>query len=285
MKLLKLISNIIITFLLVFLMIITMFITCSKNFISQKNMSKFIDEANILNTDINILFNKEEIGITLKAKVVSLAIENNIPEKIINDILESKQINDLLGDFFSQTIYYAINGGNKPIILDSTITKMKESARESLEKNINVMISEEDMDKYVENYCNSIVKLVPERHELIGNLPIDIFQDIINVNVIYMYVMIILFLFLVIIINKKWYKFIGFLGLSMAISGIIFVTIGSMDYLVNNLIVNQMTGMQQFISPLITNALTIWFKSGVLVSFSSIILILIYLTLKKINTK
>ena len=69
----------------------------------------------------------------------------------------------------------------------------------------------------------------------------------------------------------------------MLISGLLFVTIGSMEYIISNLISTQITLMQPFVLPLITNLLTIWFKSGVLVSFSSIVLILIYLTINRMS--
>ena len=118
MKIIKCLINFLLSFFLLTLIILTMFITCSGILISKKNISDFINEANVLNIDINILFNKEESGITLKEKLVSLAIENNIPDEIINDILQTEEINQFLGDFFNQTIKYIINGDSKPRILE-----------------------------------------------------------------------------------------------------------------------------------------------------------------------
>ena len=54
--------------------------------------------------------------------------------------------------------------------------------------------------------------------------------------------------------------------------------------MISNMIAEKLSGMIPFILPLITNVLTIWFKAGVLVSFTSIVLILIYLTINKTKT-
>lgn len=256
-----------------------MFITCTKTLISKENISDFVKEANILNVDVNILFNQEESGITLKEKIVSLAIENKIPKEVIEDILKSKQINKLLGDFFNQTIIYAIKGGNKPEMLEETVSDMKFIATQSLSNHINIMMEEEQLDLYIENYCNAIVNIVPDRSEMIGNFQVDILEDILSFNNYYLYIIIFLLLVLITVINKSLYKFIKYFGITMLISGVLFVVIGSMDYIISNLLLNQITAMQSFISPLITNFLTICFKSGVLVSFSSIVLILMYLTI------
>jgi len=281
MKIIKCFINTFISCVLLFLILSSMFIICSKTLISKKNISEFISDTDILNVDVNILFNQEKSGITLKEKIFLLAIENNIPKNIIEDILESKQINELLGDFFNQTIIYAVNGGEKPKILDETILDMKLIAKRSLDNHINIMLEEEQLNLYIENYCNSIVEIVPDRNEMIGDLPINILEDILNFNVLYLFLIITLILILLCIINKGWYKFIKYLGITMLLSGLLFVIVGSMEYLISNILLTKITSMKTFISPLITNLLTIWFKSGVIVSFSSFVLILIYLTMNK----
>lgn len=283
MKFIKCLMNAFISCILLCLIIILMFVICSKILVSKENISSFISNANILNVDVNVLFNQEESGITLKDKIVSIAIENKIPKEIIEDILKSKQMNRLLGDFFNQTINYTINGSEKPKILEETVNDMKFIAKESLNSHINIMLEEEQLDLYIEDYCDSIANIVPDRNEIIGSIKVDIFKDILNFNVPYLYLIIFLVLILIMLINKSWYKFIEYLGITMLISGVLFVTMGSMEYIISKLILNQITVMQPFILSIITNLLTIWFKSGVLISFSSVVLILIYLTINRIS--
>jgi len=281
MRYLKYIINTFIVIILTILITTLMFINCSKTLISSENISDFINDANILDMDINTLFNKEESGIILKDKLYTLAIENNIPKEIIEDILKSDEINYLLGDFFNQSIKYIINNTEKPKILPETIEDMKNIANQSLEEHLNIMLEPEILDTYIEDYCNSITTIIPERDNIIGDIPLELSQEIVNFNISYIYIIIILILILTILINKKWYIFIKYLGISMLISGIIFVILGSLEYIIINLITNKITAMQSFILPLITNILTIFFKSGVLVSFTSIVVILIYMTLNK----
>lgn len=283
MKFLKIIINTLISLFLFILIIVLMFITSCKTLISKENISTFISDANILNVDVNILFNQEESGVTLKEKIYQLALENSIPEEIIEDILKSEQINQLLGDFFNKTITYIIEGGEKPQISQDTIIDIKKVAKLSLNDHINIMIEEEQLSIYIDNYCNDIVKIVPDRNDIVGEIPTESLEKIINFNVMYIYIIVLLLLILISIINKKWFYFINTLGITMLLSGIIFVIFGSMEYIITNLVVEKLSGMIPFIIPLITNILTIGFKTGVFVSFSSIVLILIYVTIKRMS--
>ena len=61
-----------------------------------------------------------------------------------------------------------------------------------------------------------------------------------------------------------------------------FVVLGSMNNVLNGIIVSQITNMQTLLSPLITILLTIWFKIGVLFSFSGVFLLIIYAAINRI---
>lgn len=285
MKVIKIVLNVLISISLFCLVILLMFISSSRTLISRENISHFISDANILNVDINVLFNQEESGITLKEKITMLALESDIPEEIITDILNSDEINQLLGDFFNQTITYIIEGGNKPQISSSSIESIKEVALNSLDEHLNVMISEEELEEYMENYCGKIIEIIPERNVIIGDSHTDLIEKVIKFNVLYAYIIIILLLLLICIINKRWFLFIKYLGITMFISGVLFVVLGSLEYVISNLITNKILGMTPFVLPLITNILTIWFKIGVLVSFTSIVLILIYAIINRTYNK
>ena len=156
MKLVKLVFNIFIFLVLQLLIMVAMFVQCSKTLISQENISDFISDADILNVDINVLFNQEESGITLKEKIAELATLNNIPDEIVEDILQSEEINQLLGDFFNQTITYIIEGGEKPHISETSIENMKKAANTSLNNHLNIMLEEEQLEIYIEDYSKSI---------------------------------------------------------------------------------------------------------------------------------
>lgn len=285
MKLVKLVFNIFIFLVLQLLIMVAMFVQCSKTLISQENISDFISDADILNVDINVLFNQEESGITLKEKIAELATLNNIPDEIVEDILQSEEINQLLGDFFNQTITYIIEGGEKPHISETSIENMKKAANTSLNNHLNIMLEEEQLEIYIEDYSKSITNIVPDRTVVIGDMPTDIIKYIINFDMTYLYIAIILLLALPALSTKKFYTPIKYLGFAMFISGIIFVIIGSMEFVITSFIANNIQGMVPFILSLITNVLTIWFKSGVLISFTSILLLLIYTTLNRIYNK
>ena len=283
MKIIKCIINIFLSVVLVITISASMFLYCSKVLISKENISEYVKNTDVLNTDIGTLFNRETSNVTLKEKITELAVQSNIPEEIIDDILKSEQINKLLGDFFSQTIMYIIKGTDKPIMSEKTVEDMKFIARESLNNHINVMLEEEQLDSYIEEYCKSITTIAPERNSITGNLPVDTIEKVVTFNPWYLYTLSVLIVSLLIINNKAIYKAIKYLGIAMLISGIIYIVFGSLDYLISNYVLNQLSAVKPFISPIVTSFLTICFKNGVLISFTSIILLLCFLTINAIT--
>ena len=250
--------------------------------INRENLSNYTENADILNMDSNVIFNLDESGITLKEKIYNLAVECNIPEKIILDILKSEEINIVLGDFFNKTIYYLVNGGYKPQLSDDTINKMVQISMISLYEHLNIMMEEDELEKYVLEYCHKLTNIIPDRQEMIGNLPISYVQKFLNFDIWILYLLAFSCILLLNVLTFSFYKPIKYLGICFFISGVIFVILGCMNNVINDIIVSQITNMKILISPLITILLTIWFKLGVLISFSGVFLILFYIIINRI---
>ena len=253
-----------------------------RSLINRENLSNYTENADILNMDSNVIFNLDESGITLKEKIYNLAVECNIPEKIILDILKSEEINIVLGDFFNKTIYYLVNGGYKPQLSDDTINKMVQISMISLDEHLNIMMEEDELEKYVLEYCHKLTNIIPDRQEMIGNLPISYIQKFLNFDIWTLYLLAFSCILLLNILTFSFYKPIKYLGICFFISGVIFVILGCMNNVINDIIVSQITNMKILISPLITILLTIWFKLGVLISFSGVFLILFYIIINRI---
>ena len=172
----KLIRKILTFFCIIFLFIaivFTIIIYSGKNLLNKENLSNYIKNSNILNMDINVIFNLEESGMTLKEKIYNLGIESNIPEKIMDDILKSDEINLILGDFFNETIYYLIDERTKPELSEEAVNKMIELASLSLEDHINIMLTKEELQNYVLDYTNKLLEIIPNKQVMIGVLPIS----------------------------------------------------------------------------------------------------------------
>ena len=269
--------------LILFLLIVLIILFHSgRNLINRENLSNYTENADILNMDSNVIFNLDESGITLKEKIYNLAVECNIPEKIILDILKSEEINIVLGDFFNKTIYYLVNGGYKPQLSDDTINKMIQISIISLDEHLNIMMEDDELEKYVLEYCHKLTNIIPDRQEMIGNLPISYIQKFLNFDIWTLYLLAFSCILLLNILTFSFYKPIKYLGICFFISGVIFVILGCMNNVINDIIVSQITNMKILISPLITILLTIWFKLGVLISFSGVFLILFYIIINRI---
>lgn len=281
----KLIRKILTFFCIIFLFIaivFTIIIYSGKNLLNKENLSNYIKNSNILNMDINVIFNLEESGMTLKEKIYNLGLECNIPDKIVDDILKSDEINLILGDFFNETIYYLIDERTKPELSDDAINKMIELASLSLEDHINIMLTKEELNEYILDYADKLTSIIPDRQVMIGVLPISTINSILNFNIVYLYLIMFILLVLIVLFSWSFYKPIKYLGISMLISGIIFVILGCMNSFLNELILTQIERLKLLVSPFITILLTIWFKSGVLISFSGVFLILIYVVINRI---
>lgn len=277
-KMLAYICGILLFFAISFLILIY----SGKSMLNKENLSNYIKSSNILNIDINVIFNLEESGMTLKEKIYNLGIESNIPEKIMEDILKSEEINIILGDFFNETIYYLIDEREKPQLSNDAVTKMLDLACASLEDHINIMMSEEDLKSYVLDFEDKLMDIVPERQVMIGVLPVSIIKSLLNFNTLYLVLLIFIILILLVLFLWSFYKPIKYLGICLLINGIIFVILGSLNNFFSQFVLSQVERLKFVISPFITIILTIWFKCGVLISFTGVFIIIFYIVINRI---
>lgn len=277
-KMLAYICGILLFFAISFLILIY----SGKSMLNKENLSNYIKSSNILNIDINVIFNLEESGMTLKEKIYNLGIESNIPEKIMEDILKSEEINIILGDFFNETIYYLIDEREKPQLSNDAVTKMLDLACASLEDHINIMMSEDDLKSYVLDFEEKLMDIVPERQVMIGVLPVSIIKSLLNFNTLYLVLLIFIILILLVLFLWSFYKPIKYLGICLLINGIIFVILGSLNNFFSQLVLSQVERLKFVISPFITIILTIWFKCGVLISFTGVFIIIFYIVINRI---
>ena len=155
-------------------------------------------------------------------------------------------------------------------------------AETSLENHINIMIDEEQLDEYIVDYCEKLTEIVPERQEIIGDLPISSIRTFLNFNSGYLYLILGILFGMTIICLWSFYKPLKYLAIPMIIVGVLFVVLGSTNNFINSIIISRITTMETLLSPLITILLTIWFKIGVLFSFSGIFLLIIYTAINRI---
>ena len=268
--------------LILLLIFALVFLYSGKSLLNRENLSSYIKNAEVLNMDVNIIFNLEESGVTLKEKIYQLGLENNIPEEILDDIINSEDINIIFGDFFSNTIDYLVNGVEKPQLSSDSIDKLLEVANLSLESHINLMMESEELNIYVRDFAEQLTDIVPQRQEVIGKLPITSIQTFLNFNQIYLYLIIFILLIIITLCLHSIYKPIKYLAIPMIISGVIFAIFGSMNNFINDYIISSLDGLKPLISPLITILLTIIFKVGVLISFSGVFLMIIYVVINRI---
>ncbi len=264
------------------LIVILVLLSSTRQLINRDNLSNYIKTSEILNMDLGIILNKEEEGKTIKESIYELGVESNIPKEILNDIFKSEEINHIFGDFFNHTINYLFNEMGKPQLSKDSIDKLKEVANRSLDDNINLMLENEQLDSYIDEFSSKIVNIIPDRQEIVGDLPIDFIQKLLNFNRLYIYIIIAVLLFIITLLLWSLYKPLKYLAIPMIISGVMFAILGSLNNLFCSYVSSHIQNLTQLILPLITIFLTIIFKIGVLISFCGIFLMIIYVVINRI---
>lgn len=257
-------------------------IKTTHNLVTKDNLARYIKDANILDIKANVLLDVQE-EVTVKEKITEMALEIGIPKEIVKDILKSEELTELLGEFFSRTLDYVINGGIKPTLSEETVNKMVTLALESSANHINVVLEDEVLEKYTLEYTVQIGNLIPDRLEIIENETIYThLYNILNFDIIYLYIVIAICTIFIGIFTWTFYKPVKCIGFAMMFAGIVFVIFGSSNGILNGFMTSQIAGMKDLISPLITNILTLWFKSGVIVSFAGVFLLVLYSIISRI---
>ena len=214
-------------------------------------------------------------------KVISFEIDERF-KPVYRDYLNFDNLNIIFGDFFSHTIDYLVNGLDKPQLSSDSIDKLKEVANFSLESHINLMLESEELEIYIQDFADQLTEIVPQRHEVIGKLPIASIQTFLNFNQLYLYLLILGLLIIITFCLWSIYKPLKYLAIPMIVSGVLFAILGSMNNFINDYVISNLEGLKPLISPLITILLTIVFKVGVLISFSGVFLMIIYVVINRI---
>lgn len=268
------------------LILVMMSILSAKTLISRDNLSDYSKNVDILNVDLGIIFNLDEKGVTLREEIYKQGLDSGIPDIIMEDILRSDEINIVLGDFFKNTIDYVLKNTVKPSISSSTVDKMIKLANESLENHMNIMMSSNELEIYVRNYCNRLTDIVPDRDLILKDYninSIDRINQIIYFDMTNIYILILVVCLLICIVNRSIYKLFRYLGFTMILNGIIFVILGCLNDFFSTLLIDRYSNLGNFLEPLTINILTIIFKNGVLVSFSGLFIYLIYIIVNRIK--
>lgn len=266
-------------------LVFTMLLITTKNLITKDNLSNYIEDAKILDMKANTLLDIGPEGkeITLREKIETMALEIGIPKEVVEDLLDSRELNELLGEFFSRTVNYVLNGGEKPHLSDETVDKMKRAALESSEHHINITLENEILEQYMDSYIQQLHGLLPERTHYLGTgVIVNNLRQFLNINSLYMYLLMAGMVLLIGLLTWSSYKPLKYVSIVMIIAGIMFAALGSANGILNGFIIGKLHSMQTIISPLITNILTLWFKCGVLVSFSGMFLLIIYAVIARV---
>ena len=274
--------------LLFFSVVSVMFLTATKNMISKESIADYINKSNILEMKVSKYLNLENTNIsadfTLRETALTLANEANIPESIVDDLIESNELYKLLGDFIKGIINYAIVNEAKPIISAETIASLISVANNSLENHIDIVMEEEELDSNIQKYVDSINNMVPDRSSIVADsATLDIFKTVLTFNPLYLYGTILVLSVIIGLILFSAYKPLKYLGITTLISGIFYTIIGSLEWPIYNYLKDRVTKIDDLIHPLLEKVLFTCFKEGVIYTVIGVCLIITFVMINRFN--
>ena len=289
MKIVRLIKKslvILCTVLLFFSIISVMLLTATKNIVSKESISDYINKANILELQVGKVLKTDNTSLdnnsTIRETILAMAKNASIPEAIIDDVIKSNELSNLLGDFVKGIIDYAVIGVEKPTISDEAKEQLINTANKSLESHIDLVMEEEELDKYIENFINTLNGMVPERNDIvIDSSKLDLVRNILTFDTTYLYVSILILTSLIVVLLRNWYYPIKSLGITMLISGVLFTIVGCLEWPIYNLIKDSIVKIDDLIHPLLNKVLMICFKEGVIYSALGIVLIILFVVIHR----
>ena len=274
------------TVLLFFSIISVMLLTATKNIVSKESISDYINKANILELQVGKVLKTDNTSLdnnsTIRETILAMAKNASIPEAIIDDVIKSNELSNLLGDFVKGIIDYAVIGVEKPTISDEAKEQLINTANKSLESHIDLVMEEEELDKYIENFINTLNGMVPERNDIvIDSSKLDLVRNILTFDTTYLYVSILILTSLIVVLLRNWYYPIKSLGITMLISGVLFTIVGCLEWPIYNLIKDSIVKIDDLIHPLLNKVLMICFKEGVIYSALGIVLIILFVVIHR----
>ncbi len=278
----KKILNFIFCLNLVLVFFVMFFLSENKQLISHTSLAYYIEEGDILNVKASYILNTYE-EIPLVEKLGNTATSIGIPEEVITDILDSEELKQVLGYFFSQSLNKYYEDVNLP---DEALDLMIESALKSSENHLSVTMSDGELTAKVNDFYYEIKGLMLEQIDIIGNSKIlQYWQLSLNYDFSYMYFLILINLIVLAVVNKGVVKVLKYLGITLIICGVIYVLLSSLSPILKQFLLNELQGTQALLSPLITNLLTSWFLAGVTISFIGVFILIVYNVIYRLSAK
>lgn len=268
----KILNFFLVFFLFVLIFMIIMLIN-NRNLIEKNNLANYISKGDILNVKANYILNIEDEEITLIDQLKKIFIDCNIPIDITNDLIESYELKQLLGEFFS-TILSATKVNS---IEEQTINKMINLAISSNESHLNITMTNEELTDNIIRLTEKIQNEIKNEIIFINN---EFYSKIwimsLNYNYDYLYVLVILISITIMIVNKSNYIILKYIGIILIITGFINVLIGTNNVIKVDNIIKYLDGVEILLTPLVINLLTLCFQSGFFLTASGCFLVIIY---------
>lgn len=275
-------------FILFCLIVVIILLSTVKKIISKENIAEYINDSNVLELKANEFLEVEHENIsedsTIEDVILIKAKEAQIPDEVVNDLIESNELNVLLGDFIKGIIEYAIIDEEKPTLSEETINNLVLVASDSLESHIGIVMEQEELKKHIEEYISGLNDIVLEKNDIIiDNINLDIVKKVFTFNANYIYLAILILTILISLILWNWYYPIKYLGISITLAGLIFTIIGSLEWIIYGLIKEKFLMNIDLIHPILNKILRVFFEKGVFYTAIGIFLIVIFIVINRFH--
>lgn len=212
------------------LCLVTTMLLMVKNMSSYENISAFINDADIFDYSSHEVNDNSTLRSTIEKKLVSM----NVPNAVTDEVLDSKELNDVLSSYIKQYLNYLVSNKNKPIFPSNDILIILEEKYLATESKSLTDTQKKSISEYLVSLGNKIDTSIfdkNEANEVLELGPLDSIVSIFEFKYIQQVVIsIMILLFVILSISLSSIKRgINWCGKMIALDGIILIVLSFLE--------------------------------------------------------
>lgn len=228
MKVLKELGKVFAVILSIFVTIVSflmIFYISVNKFMSNNNLKKILNTSNILKKETN--------GITIEDRIIGVFEEFDISQEDAKVIISSQEFTNLMDDYISKMADYYLLDKDFPELDSDMFNNLLEVVM-SKNKSLNDL-QKDDIKNELIKVKEKIEKSLPDKEEIKNyNSYREVSSFYFSLSIFYFIGAIIIFMFLIFVFTYSLYKPFKYIGISLIVSGCLFmIPYTIFDFLIN----------------------------------------------------
>lgn len=183
-------------------------------FISTNNLKKVLNTSNVLKMEID--------GVSLEYEIIGIFEEFDISREDAKAVVSSQEFTNLMDDYFAKAIDYYILDKDFPTFDNNMLNNLLDLV---MSKNTKLNSSQkEEIKKELMKEMDEIEESLPDKEEVMSDSFLKEITGIYSsISIFYFIGAIIILMFIIFVFTYSLYKPFKYIGISLIVSGILFM--------------------------------------------------------------